>query len=409
MNFNDKLKQYAELIVKVGINVQKGQPVVLRAPIEAISLVNECLRIAYKSGASDVHVQWRSDTLTRSKYECSPLENLKTVKPFEIEELKYYLEKGAGFISLTGEDPELLIGIDSEIIGETIQSRSKVLKFFNEKLMNDEIPWTVAAFPHEKWAKKIFPKESTEKAVEKLWEAIFDCCRIDSNTVENWNHHLTHLESKAEELNSLNLHSLHYTASNGTDLLIELPEGHIWAGARSLTPQGISFLANIPTEEVYSMPKCDGVNGIVYSSKPLIYSGNIIDDFYLRFESGKVVEAKAKVGDDTLQEMLNTDEGSRSLGEVAIVPFDSPISNRNLLFYNTLFDENASCHLALGEAYPTNIKNGGNLTKEEKKVLGVNQSLIHEDFMIGTEDLSIMGFTQDKEEIPIFINGNWAK
>ena len=255
--------------------------------------------------------------------------------------------------------------------------------------------------------KKVFP--NSDKPLEDLWDAIFNVTRIkEDEPIKAWEDHLSLLSEKAKWLNKKNFKYLKYKSENGTDLQIELPQGHLWMAASSNNLKGEEFVPNMPTEEVFTMPKRDGVNGIVYSSKPLVFNGNVIDEFYLKFEDGRVVEFDAKKGKDTLASIFNQDDNARYLGEVALVPYDSPISNSNILFFNTLFDENASCHLALGKAYPTNIEGGENMSDEELQAKGVNDSIIHEDFMVGTNDLSIIGIDHDNNETPIFVKGNWA-
>ncbi|WP_077075206.1 aminopeptidase [Aedoeadaptatus urinae] len=409
MNFNQRLQAYAELLIKTGVSLKDGQDLVIRSPLEGRDLVVACARVAYEVGAADVHVMWSDDDLTLLKYQCAPDEVLNTVPDFEKEKFRHYLERGAAFLSFTGSDPDLLKQIDPKKLQKASGSRSKALRFYSEAMMRDENPWTVAGIATHAWAMKVYPDLEADESVKKLWDAIFDMSRVSENTIADWKKHMETVDGRAKKLTEASYASLHYTNGLGTDLTIALPEGHIWAGGGSHLPDGRYFVANIPTEEVFTMPHRKGVDGIVYASMPLAYNGNVIDGFWLRFKEGKVVDFDAKQGKDVLAHLLETDDGAKHLGEVALVPDDSPISNRNQLFYNTLYDENASCHLALGKAYPTCLKDSGDLSKEELLERGANDSLTHVDFMVGTPDLSITATTIDGKEVPIFVDGNWAK
>ena len=407
-NFQAKLNDYAKLCVKVGINIQPGQPLVVNTPIEGVEFVRLIAKNAYEAGASEVYVNWSDEVITRLKYENAPMEVFENFPKWYADGLEDYAKKGAGYISISAQDPELLKGIDPQKIATNNKSSSMALREFRNYTMNDIIPWCVISIPTKSWAKRVFPNLSEDEAVEKLWEAIFRATRIDlDDPVEAWKDHMKNLKEKVDFLNGKELKSLHYTSSNGTDLVVELPEGHIWAGGGAINSKGVEFAPNMPTEEVFTMPLKTGVNGVVYSTKPLNYGGNLIDEFKLSFKDGKVVDFDAKVGRETLADLLNIDEGAKYLGEVALVPFNSPISQSNIVFLNTLFDENASCHFAFGKAYPTNIKGGEKMTDEELEKHGVNNSLTHVDFMIGTEDLSIIGETKTGEKIQIFKDGNW--
>ncbi|MDY3119299.1 MAG: aminopeptidase [Peptoniphilus sp.] len=408
MNFNERLQAYAELLIKTGVSLIKGQDLVIRSPLEGRDLVVACAACAYDAGAADVHVIWSDDALTLLKYRHAPVDILQTVHAFEQEEYRHYLNRGAAFLSFTGTDPDLLKQIDSQKLQQASSHRSEALRFYSDAMMKDENPWTVAGIATKAWAKKVYPDLEPSVALERLWDAIFDMARVSERTIENWDTHMHTVDSRAQRLTEEAFVSLHYENNLGTDLTISLPEGHLWAGGGSYLPDGRYFVANIPTEEVFTLPHRSGVCGIVYASMPLAYNGNVIDGFWLRFEEGKVVDFNAKKGKEVLCHLLDTDEGARRLGEVALVPYDSPISNRQQLFYNTLYDENASCHLALGKAYPTCLKGGADLDKETLLARGANDSLIHVDFMIGTEDLSVTGTTRDGEHIPIFIHGNWV-
>lgn len=407
-DFQSKLNEYAKLCVKVGINIQPGQPLVVHAPIEGVEFVRLIAKNAYEAGASEVYVNWNDEVITRLKYEYAPMEVFENFPKWYADGLEDYAKKGAGFLSISAQDPELLKGIDPKKIAANNKSSSIALKEFRNYTMNDKNTWCVVSIPTKSWAKRVFPNLSEDEAVERLWKAIFDATRMNTeDPIKAWQDHMENLKKKVDYLNSLELKSLHYTSANGTDLVVELPEGYIWAGGGAVDQNGVEFAPNMPTEEVFTMPLKTGVNGVVYSSKPLNYGGKLIDEFKLTFKDGRVVDFDAKVGKDTLADLLNIDEGAKYLGEVALVPFDSPISQSNIIFLNTLFDENASCHFALGKAYPTNIKGGEKMTEEELEAHGVNNSLTHVDFMIGTEDMSIIGETKSGEKIQIFKNGNW--
>jgi len=403
------LNEYAKLCVKVGINIQSGQPLVINSPIEGAYFVRLVAKNAYELGASEVHVNWNDEVLTKLKFENAPMEVFENFPKWYAESLEDYAKKGAGFLSISAQDPELLKEIDPKKIAANNKSSSIALKEWRKYTMNDINPWCVISIPTKSWAKRVFPDVTEEEAVEKLWAAIFNATRMDlEDPIKAWEDHMDNLKDKVDFLNNKEFKTLHYTSSNGTDLVVELPEGHIWAGGGAIDSKNTYFAPNMPTEEVFTMPLKTGVNGVVYSTKPLNYGGKLIDEFKLTFKDGKVVDFEAKVGQETLADLLDIDEGAKHLGEVALVPFNSPISNSNIIFMNTLFDENASCHFAFGKAYPTNIVGGEKMTDEELEAHGVNNSLTHVDFMIGSKDMNILGETKDGEKIQVFENGNWA-
>ncbi len=407
--FQYKLDQYAKLTVSVGINLQKDQPLVISAPVEGADFVRLLAKNAYELGASDVYINWNDGELTKLKYENAPISVFETFPKWKCDAMVEYAEKGAGFISIHAEDPELLKNIDPTKIAAANKSSGLGMKPFRKYTMNDINSWCVIAIPTKGWAQRVYRDLDEDLAVEKLWEAIFKATRMDlENPVQGWKEHIKTLEQKTDYLNTKRFKTLHYTSLNGTDLTIELPQNHKWSGGGGKNSQGTFFVANMPTEEVYTLPHKYGVNGVVYSTKPLNYSGSLIDDFKLVFKDGKVIDFEAKVGQELLKDLLGIDEGAKYLGEVALVPHSSPISKSDIVFFNTLFDENASCHLAFGKAYPTSLKDGENMTDEELAAAGVNNSLTHEDFMIGSEDLSIIGTTHTGEKIQIFKNGEWA-
>ncbi|NLC04638.1 MAG: aminopeptidase [Tissierellia bacterium] len=409
LNFESKLSEYAELVVKVGINLQSGQPLVISSPVEAADFVRAVAKHAYELGAKEVHVNWNDDVLTKLKYENSPMEVFENFPLWYVEGMEEYAKGGAGFISIHAQDPYLLKDADPKKIAAFNISSSKALKEFRNYTMNDINSWCVVAVPTKNWAMRVFPNVSEDVAIEQLWDAIFNATRMDLiDPTLAWKDHIDTLVEKGNVLNQKRFKYLHYTSSNGTDLKVELPKDHIWVSGGSTNSKGVYFVANMPTEEVFTLPLKTGVNGVVYSTKPLNYGGKLIDNFRLEFKEGKVVDYHAEVGEDTLHDLLHIDEGAKYLGEVALVPFTSPISNSNIIFMNTLFDENASCHFALGKAYPTNIKGGEHMSEEELESAGVNDSLTHVDFMIGSSDTDILGETHRGEKIQVFKNGEWA-
>ena len=406
------LEKYAKLIVVCGANVQKGQPVIVRGALEAKELVEEVVKQAYEAGASDVRVDWNDAKLMRMRFDYQSEEALSTIPDWAVDREKWYMNRGCCMISISTVDPEAMKGVDTKKLRTVQVAMMQKMPEIMTYSMNNVGQWTIAAYPNLAWAKKVFPNDKDSVAVKKLGNAILKCVRVTNNNdpIRAWKIHNNKMRHNGRKLNALNLAELHYANSLGTDLTIKLPEGHIWAGGAEKTSDGrkIVFNPNMPTEEVFSLPHKDGVDGIVYASKPLVYNGNIIDNFWLKFKDGRVVDYDAKVGKEYLKSLLETDEGSKHLGEVALVPFDSPINNSGILFYSTLFDENASCHLALGRAYPTCIKGGDKMSNEELTKRGVNNSFNHVDFMVGTADLSIVGKTRDGQTVQVFKNGNFA-
>lgn len=403
------LKKYAELVVKIGVNIQKNQTLVVSSPIECSEFVEAIAESAYKAGARDVQVRWNDDKLSKIKYLNAPEEVFEEFPEWRKEFYISYARQGAAFLSIAASDPDIMKGVDPNRMVKESKASNAAIKEYVERLMADKNPWCVVSMPTKAWAKKVFKEVDEDEAVEKLWEAILKTVRVgEGDPVALWMEHKKNIIDRTKYLNECKFKYLHYKNSLGTDLKIELPKGHIWLGAASKTPEGIEFIPNMPTEEVFTLPKKSGVNGKVVSSKPLNYKGNLIENFSLTFKAGKIVDFTAEQGYENLKSIIETDEGSHYLGEVALVPYDSPISNSNILFYNTLFDENASCHLAIGKAYPTCIENGENMSEDELKKAEVNDSIEHEDFMVGTEDLEIIGITEEGKEIPVFKKGNFA-
>jgi len=406
---NEKPKEYAQLLVRVGLNVQKGQRLVISSPVECAFFARMCAEEAYAIGCKEVVMNWHDDALSRMKFLHAQDDVFDTVPEWRSHFFNDHATEGAAYLAISATDPENLKGVDPGRIVRTQQASGKALKEFDRLQMCGGFPWCIASIPIPSWAKTVFPEDGEEEAMEKLWDAIFKAVRIngDGTCVEKWQQHLATLHQRMEKMNELNFKSLHYTNSLGTDLTIELPEDHIWEAGNDVTLSGQAYIANIPTEELFTAPLKTGINGIVYSAMPLVNDGNIIDKFYFVIKDGKIVEVHAEKGEESLKGAISVDEGASFFGEVALVPYDSPISNQKILFYNTLFDENAACHLAFGEAYPC-IKGGQQMTKEQLKERGLNDSITHVDFMVGTPDLSIIGTTHDGREIPVFVDGNFA-
>ncbi|WHY78727.1 aminopeptidase [Neobacillus sp. WH10] len=406
--FQKNLEKYAELAVKVGVNVQPGQTLVVNAALDAAEFVRLVVKKAYETGAHNVIVNWNDDTVTRTKYDLAPDEAFNEYPAWRAKEIEELADNGAAFMSVISSSPDLLKGVAPERIANFNKAAGKALANYRKAAQSDKVSWSVIAVPSKAWAVKVFPDAPAENQVNMLWDAIFKAVRVDvENPVDAWKKHDETLHEKVNYLNEKRYKKLHYTAP-GTDLTIELPEKHLWVGAGSVNEKGFEFMANMPTEEVFTVPLKTGVNGTVASTKPLSYGGNIIDRFSITFENGKIVGVKAEEGEEILKRLVETDEGSHYLGEVALVPFNSPISQSNILFFNTLFDENASNHLAIGSAYAFCIEGGKKMSSEELAENGLNESITHVDFMIGSSEMDIDGITADGASEPIFRAGNWA-
>ncbi|ANU11722.1 aminopeptidase [Planococcus antarcticus DSM 14505] len=408
MNFQEKLEQYADLTVYVGLNVQKGQFVVINTTTDTLEFTRIVVRKAYEAGAKRVQVNYEDPVLTRTHFELAPEDAFKEFPKWSVVQRDEVINTGGSFLWIDAEDPDLLTGIPAKRLADSQKSAGKALERYRQAVGTDKVAWSIVAIPSLKWAQKVFPELSAEKQMDALWQAIFKTVRIgEGDAVEAWKNHIALLEQRATQLNDKRYVKLQYT-SPGTDLTIELPDKHIWMSGASKTPQGNPFIANMPTEEVYTVPLKHGVDGTVRNTKPLVYQGNVIDGFTLTFEKGKIVDAKAKTGQELLDEMISADEGAAYLGEVALVPYYSPISDSNILFYNTLFDENASNHLAIGDSYPTCYEGARDLERNQLAAIGLNTSIVHEDFMIGSGSMDIDGITANGSKEPIFRNGNWA-
>lgn len=409
MSLQERLRKYAHLIANAGVHIQDGQNVVIRASVDSVEFVRMLVEECYKAKAKEVIIDWSDPYITRAHFEYQDEKTLSTVKQYQIAEQKDRYESGSCFISLTSPIPEIMKGIDSKKMTARNIAFSKAMKDFRKYTAANLTQWCVAAVSNPIWAKKIFPE--LDNADEKLWDAILTTCHVyeDNDPVQAWKEHDEAFARRIQLLNNYNFKELHFTNSKGTDLHVALAPNHIWEGGYSKTQKtNVIFNPNMPTEEIFTMPYRNHVNGKVVTTKPLDYSGNLIEEFTLEFKDGRVVNYSATTAQDALKELIEFDEGSHYIGEVALVPYHSPISEMNVLFYNTLFDENASCHLALGSAYPTTVKNGENMSKEELFEAGANDSLLHVDFMFGSEDMNVKAIQFDGTEVEVFVNGDFV-
>jgi aminopeptidase len=402
------LEKYATLAVHTGVNVQKGQTLVINAPVLATKLVRKIAQKAYEAGAKNVHVEWNDDQLSHIKFKHAPDEAFTEYPMWKAGGMEELAAGGAAFLTVYAPNPDLLKDISPDRIATANKTQALALQKYRSYLMADKAAWSIIAVPTEEWAMKMFPELSLEAAMQQLWEVIFEVTRVNgADPIQAWKEHIALLAATSDYLNKKQYQKLVYEAP-GTNLSVELTDNHIWHGGSSVTDKGVQFSPNMPTEEVFTMPHKNGANGVVRSTKPLNYGGTLINGFSLTFKDGSVIDFTADEGYETLKHLLDTDEGARRLGEVALVPHYSPISNTNLIFYNTLFDENASSHLAFGKAYPINIKDGSNMTEEEFAIHGVNTSLVHVDFMIGSAEMNIDGITKEGKVEPLIRNGDWV-
>lgn len=407
-NFEEKLQKYAELIVKVGVNVQPGQEVVLYINVDQQNLAHLIVKEAYQAGAGKVMIKW-SDTFAQREFlEHASDEFLENVPEFAKEEAQYIAEHRCCRISVMSEDPGAFGGIDQKRVAAYQSANGKALMPVRQATQNNDLSWTVVAAASPAWAERVFPDLKGEAAVDRLWEEIFKTTRIDrEDPIQAWKDHDAKLHEKEDWLNKEQFSALHYTSPR-TDLTIGLPENHVWEGGGSQNAAGIEFMANMPTEECFTAPDNRRIDGYVTSTKPLSYAGNILENMKFTFKDGKVIEATAEKGQAVLDHLLETDEGVRSLGEVSLVPDPSPISQSGITFFNTLFDENASDHLALGAAYPFNVQGGTKMSEDQLKAKGINFSQAHVDFMVGSADMNIDGIKKDGTIVPVFRKGDWA-
>ncbi|MDO4978423.1 MAG: aminopeptidase [Eubacteriales bacterium] len=407
---SELLQKYAQLIVKVGANVQKGQKVRLTTEVDqaplAVAITEEC----YKAGAAHVEVLWQCGKVKKLDYQYASTEVLGTVEKWEEEKGRQMVEDLPVRIFIESADPDVLNGISPDVISTVTKMRSSVMKKFRDQI-DGKHQWVIAAAASPAWAKKVFPGVEEAEAVEKLWDAILSCVYLseDADPEAIWTAHTEKMTEKANWLNEQQFTELRYKSSNGTDFSVQLIPGAKWSGARDFNHDNkVYYVPNLPTEEVFNSPMRGKCEGRLVSTKALSWSGQLIDEFIVDFKDGKVVDCQAKVGEETLKKMFAIDEGSSMLGEVALVPKESPINQSGLMFYNTLFDENACCHVAVGGGFGEVIEGYIDMTKEELFEKGINDSLIHVDFMVGSDDLDIVGIKEDGTEVPVFVNGTWA-
>lgn len=402
------MKKYAQTVVRFGANVKEGQIVYISCSTNQQQFAKYLMEECYKAKARYVKIEWFNDDCAKLNYKYAKYEAFYEVMEKRIPELEYQLNTLPVRIYVEDSDPDCFNGVD---MSASLKARKdiypKIKKYFDE--MECKYQWVICAMPSVEWAKKVFKEDSKKEAYKKLEEAILKVTRIDENALDNWKKHVNNLQNRAKILNDYNFDYLEYKSSNGTDLKIKLMPNHFWISARENTlGKNIDFTANMPTEEVFTMPKYDGTSGVVVSTKPLSLRGKLVEDFKVFFEDGKAVKVEARVGQELLEQLLDEDEMTRHLGEVALVPYNSPVNESGILFYNTLFDENASCHLAFGAAFKNNLRDYESLTEEDYKKINFNESMNHVDFMVGSKDLSIIGTTFDGKKIEIFKNGNFV-
>lgn len=411
MPTSEKLNAYARLLVRTGVNLQPGQPLVVRSSVEQADLVRRVVKEAYLAGAANVEVEWMDDETARLGYQYRSLGSLSHFPDWMVARLKAQQEAGAALLAIVSEDPDAFRGIDPAKLAAASSARQQATHDYEAYTMNNHGQWCVAAASSEAWAAKVFPEQSSQEAVASLWEAILHTVYLDQDRDAQilWEEHSQALKKHASWLNAHQFTALHFVNELGTDLVVNLPKHHIWSGgSETCLDRGCMFQPNMPTEEIFTTPDCRGVNGIVYSSRPLSYQGKLIRNFDLRFVNGVVTEYHCAEGEEALLSILDADAHSRSLGEVALVPYDSPISQSGLLFYNTLFDENAACHLALGASYPGQIEGGESMTEEELLAHGGNVSAVHEDFMFGSRQMRVTGLDANGAETPILEHGSFV-
>ena len=403
------LKKYAKLAVVAGANVQPGQLLVISSSVTDWQFTEYCVEEAYKAGASAVMINWNDENISHMNYEYQSVETLCEIPDWYEEKTKWEHEKKCAYLHIASRTPGLLRDIDPEKIKQASLASMKRMRKYQAYTMNNLGQWSIVALPNPKWAKIVFPDKSEEEAVQALWDAILFSVRVreDNDPIAEWEQHDAELLKHCDILNAHQFKTMHFESSNGTDLKVDLVKNHIWVGGGCKTPEGVFFNPNMPTEECFCMPDRNNVNGKVYATKPLNYNGKVIEDFWFEFKDGTVVDYGAAKEVEALKTLLETDEGSRHLGEVALISYDSPISNLNILFFNTLFDENASCHLALGRCYPENVEGGIEMEEEQLAAIGGNSSMNHVDFMFGTPDMKVTGIKEDGTEVPVFLNGNF--
>ena len=406
----DKWVEYAKVIVEVGVNLQKGQTLIVSCPVECAQFGRLVAQAAYDAGAREVVMRWGDDQLARMKYLYAD-ESVFDEVPVWLKTFYYeYADVKAALVSISASNPEYLKGVDPDRLRRNSIASGRELKEYQNMQMRNDFPWCVVSIPTQAWAQKVFPDaESPEEAVDKLWDAILSSVRVtgDNTAVDKWQVHLDKLNKRAETMNEYRFQKLVYRNDLGTDLTVTLHEKAVWVGVGEKAGTGFRFVANMPSEEIFTLPLKTGIDGVICSSIPLSLDGTLVKDIRFTVKEGKIIDATASEGLETLLKKLDVDEGARYFGEIALVPYNSPISNMGILFFNTLFDENASCHFAFGKAYPK-FSDSSDLSEDELKARGTNDSYVHVDFMVGTSDLSITGITADGTEIPVFVDGDFT-
>lgn len=407
-DFKVMLEKYAELVIRVGVNIQPAQVLIVQSPLETAEFTRLIVSKAYEAGAKYVQVEWEDEQVTRIRYEKADDNSFNYYPKWQADMMEQLAEGGGAILHIKVPDPELFRGIDSSKVSTAVKAAAVAREKYQTYIRNNKMSWSLIKAPTHAWANKVFADLPEEDRIDAMWEAVFHMNRVDTDDpVAAWHEHIRDLKTRQEIMNTKRYKSFHYRAP-GTDLHVEMPEGYRWLGGGDENEAGVYFVANMPTEEIYTMPHRTGVNGTVTSTLPLNLNGRLVEGIKLTFKEGKVISYDAKSGREHLTSLLETDEGASYLGEMALVPYDSPISRLNRVFYNTGIDENASCHFALGSSYPVNIEGGTKLSKDELLARGANVSLTHVDFMIGSSQLEIDGELPDGRLEPVFRNGKWA-
>ena len=404
------LSTYADLIIKTGVNLQKGEMLVINAPIDSRELVEKVVKSAYRAGARNVEVQWLDDKIAKLNYKCRSKKELTKIPEWVVKQKDYYIDEKIAYLRILADNPESLKGVNPQKVAAARRASGKALAKFRDYTGSNKLRWCIAAYPQKEWAKKMFPELTPSAAVKKQWEYIAETMRLNcDDPIKAWEKHQEEISRRCEILNGAKIKTFTHKNSLGTDFTVGMPQGYIFCGgAEKGALDGNWFTANMPTEEVFSCPDRRTANGKLVAAMPLCRNGQIIKNFWFKFENGKIVDYGAEEGYDNLKSIIETDEGSHYLGEIALVGYNSPIRNLNTLFYETLFDENASCHFAIGDCYPTCLQGGGELTKDELLSRGLNSSIEHVDFMVGTSDLEITATCEDGKQLKIFENGEWV-
>lgn len=409
MNFSEKQFNLADIAVAIGVNIQEGQHLIINSPIECAFFARMVAERGFARGAGDVSIRYNDEKFARIRYDHAGIDALTTVADWQKDRLQSAVDEGAAVISIYADDPRVMEGVDADKVKAASNAFQAAAQPYHIAIINNQIRWCVISVPTPGWAEKMFPDVSTGEAMDKLWNAIFKTTRTDQeDPIAAWKAHNDSFAARCAFLNSKQFDRFVYKNGRGTDITVGMPAHHIWAGGQETAQDGLPFFPNIPTEEIFCAPDKNRIDGTLASSHPLVYNGQLIDNFTLTFKDGVVCDFHAQTGEGALKSLVEANEGSDMLGEIALVPYDSPISNLDLLFYNTLFDENASCHFALGSAYPTCVEGGSQMTPEELSAAGLNVSTTHVDFMVGTDDLSITAFDADGQATAIFRDGNWA-